>query len=200
MKKILTVLLSFILATSILADDFRGLDWGSGYKDIKKTEKSKKITKRNNVENYNNYQWNQEIYTLKDQLKSAGTFDVQYTLLKDKLIKGSYSQEIKKGDLKNYTKIKKILNKKYGDSQNRYKTSFYEYDGKKEVRQAKEFISWYKNDTKIELELINNEEFRINYYTQDKKLLEFIKETGLEKQRKEEKELMKDSEYIEKFL
>lgn len=200
MKKILTVLLSVILATSILADDFRGVDWGSGYKDIKKTEKSKKITKRNNVENYNNYQWNQEIYTLKDQLKSAGTFDVQYTLLKDRLIKGSYSQEIKKGDLKNYTKIKKILNKKYGDSRNRYKTSFYEYDGKKEVRQTKEFISWYKNDTKIELELINNEEFRINYYTQDKKLLEFIKETGLEKQRKEEKELMKDSEYIEKFL
>ena len=200
MKNFLTVLLSLILATSILADDFRGVGWGSGYKDIKKAENSKKMTKRNNIENYNNYQWNQEIYTFKDQLKSAGTFDVEYILLKDRLIKGTYSQKIKKGDLKNYTKIRRILNKKYGDSQNRYKTSFYEYDGKKDIRQTKEILSWYRNDTKIELELTNNEEFRINYYTQDKKLLEFIRETGLEKQREEEKELMKDSDYIEKFL
>ncbi|MGB6130096.1 MAG: hypothetical protein WBG30_15245 [Psychrilyobacter sp.] len=200
MKKILTILLSLALATSILAADFRGTDWGDGYKTIQKNEKSKKITKKENTENYKNYQWNQEIYSLKTDLKSAGTFEVKYTLLKDKLIKGSYSQEIKNGDFKNYNKVMKILNKKYGDSQNRYQTSFYESNGKKEVKNNKIVLSWYENDTKIDLELVNNTEFHVNYYTQDKELLKFIKETGLEKQRKAEKELMKDSEYIEKFL
>lgn len=200
MKKSLMILFSLTLATSILAADFRGSEWGSGYKTIQKNEHSKKITKKKNVESYKNYEWNEEIYTLKDSLKSAGTFKVKYTFLKDKLIRGSYSQEIKDGDMKNYTKIMKILNNKYGESQNRYQTSFYKSDGKKEVKNTKKVLSWYKNDTKIELELINDSEFNINYYTQDRELLKFIKETGLEKQRMAEKELMKDSEYIEKLL
>lgn len=200
MKKLLIILLSLALATSILAADFRGVDWGNGYKTIRKNEKSKKITKKENIENYKNYQWNQEIYSLKANLKSAGTFEVKYTLLKDKLIKGSYSQEIKNGDLKNYTKIMKILNKKYGESQNRYQTSFYESNGKKEIKNTKEVLSWYKNNTKIDLELINKTEFHINYYAQDKELLKFIQEIGLEKQKKAEKEMMRDSDYIGNFL
>lgn len=200
MKKLLVVLLSLVLATSILAADFRGSDWGIDYKSVQKKEKSKKMTKKNVTENYKNYEWKHEVYSFKDKLKSAGTFEVKYTFLKDKLIKGSYSQEIKNGDLKNYTKIMKILNNKYGDSQNRYQTSFYESNGKKEVKNNKIVLSWYENDTKIDLELVNNTEFYINYYVQDKELLKFVKEAGLEKQKKAEKELMKDSDYIEKFL
>jgi hypothetical protein len=199
MKKIV-MLLSLLLTTSIFAEGFGNVQWGANYATIKKSEKGKKLKQEKLVETYGDYEWNETIYSLEKDLKSAGKFKMEYVLLKDRLIKGSYSQEIKNENLDNYNKIKKILFDKYGVTQNRYQTSFYKLEDKKEIRNTKEILSWDTKDTRIELVLINKEKFEINYYTRNEKLLDFIKETGLEKKRKEEKELLKDSEYIEKFL
>lgn len=200
MKKKHVLLMGILISTSVFASGFRNVEWGEGYKKIQQQEKSKKLEKTNKSESYGNYNWENTIYSFKDDLKSAGKFDVSYTLLKDKLIKGSYSQKIENSNLDNYEKMRKILIDKYGQIQNRYSSSYYENDGKKETKSNKETSVWYSEKMKIELSLVDNEKFEINYYTLDKKMLDFIKDIGLEKQREKEEKLLEDSDYIKKLI
>jgi hypothetical protein len=177
MKKFI-ILLSLIFSTSIFAEGFIDVPWGAGYKEIKKAEKGHKLKKKEVVEKFGDYVWNETIYTTEKDLKSAGTFKVEYILLKDKLIKGRFSQKIKNGNLDNYNKIKSILFSKYGNNNGQFITSYYKTEGDKEYIQKKEVLSWDTEDTRIELVLINQDEFMINYYTLDDILIKFIEKTG----------------------
>lgn len=203
MKK-LVILLSLLIAITSFSEGFRGVEWGSGLKTIKKTEKGKKLNLESRNEEYKSrekkYEWKKDFYSFKDRLKSAGEFDVSYILLKGKLIEGKYSQKINKKNLKNYKKVKRLLKEKYGDPSSFYETSsFNSYNGKIK-RERKVVVGWFSDDTKIELANINDEIFEINYYTLDKDLLDFIKESGLEKERAREKEILKDKDEIMKLL
>ncbi len=199
-----TALMSLLIATSSFAGGFRGVDWGSDLKTINKAEKGKSLNLESRHEEYKSgdrkYEWEKEFYSFKDRLRSAGDFEITYILLKGRLIEGKYYQKIDKGNLKNYKKVKRILEEKYGEASGLYETSsFRSYNGDIR-RERKKVIRWFVDDTKIELVNINDEMFEINYYTLNRELLDFIKESGLEKERDREKEILKDKDEIMELL
>ncbi len=199
MKKI-TLALALVLTVNAFGEGFRNVEWGSDLAAIKKSEKNKKMEVSKDVQKYGKYHWERHLYSFEDTLKSAGKFDVEYVMLKDKLIKGSYAQKIKDGDLTNYTKMQKILVDKYGAPQgSAERSSLVSKDGK-EVRETEVILTWFGEKTRIDMKLINNEEYQISYLPTDEEIIKFVEESGLERERAREKELMKDSEYIKNFI
>ncbi len=199
MKKI-TLALALVLTVNTFGEGFRNVEWGSDLATIKKTEKNKKMEVSKDVQEYGKYHWERQLYSFEDTLKSAGKFDVEYVMLKDKLIKGSYAQKIKDGDLTNYTKMQKILVDKYGAPQgSAERSSLVSKDGK-EVRETEVILTWFGEKTRIDMKLINNVEYQISYLPTDEEIIKFVEESGLERERAREKELMKDSEYIKNFI
>ncbi|WP_320047720.1 Hsp20/alpha crystallin family protein [uncultured Ilyobacter sp.] len=69
--------------------------------------------------------------------------------MENKLIQGSYSQKIKKGNLDNYNKMKEILEDKYGYSQGVYKSSSFLFENGKANSSAEKILTWYIKDTKV---------------------------------------------------
>lgn len=199
MKKI-TLALALVLAVNAFGEGFRNVEWGSDLATVKKSEKNKKMEVSKDVQDYGKYHWERQLYSFEDSMKSAGKFNVEYVMLKDKLIKGSYTQKIKDGDLTNYTKMQKILVDKYGAPQgSAERSSLVSKDGK-EVRETEIILTWFGEKTRIDMKLINNEKYQISYLPTDEKIIKFVEESGLEKERAKEKELMKDSEYIKNFI
>ena len=195
MKK-LVLIASMLLSVSLFGEGFRNVKWGANLAEIKKSEISKKFIKSSEEQTQGKYYWNLDLYTFEDSLKSAGKFDVKYVLLENKLIQGSYSQKIKKGNLENYNKMKKNLEDKYGYPQGVYKSSSFLFENGEKNLSAEEILTWYIKDTKIDFILVKEKEFKIVYYTRDKDLVDFIWDKGFEKEREKEKKLMKDSEFI----
>ncbi|GLI55251.1 hypothetical protein PM10SUCC1_07660 [Propionigenium maris DSM 9537] len=199
MKKI-TLALALVLAVNAFGEGFRNVEWGSDLATVKKSEKNKKMEVSKDVQDYGKYHWERQLYSFEDSMKSAGKFNVEYVMLKDKLIKGSYTQKIKDGDLTNYTKMQKILVDKYGAPQgSAERSSLVSKDGK-EVRETEVILTWFGEKTRIDMKLINNERYQISYLPTDEKIIKFVEESGLERERAKEKELMKDSEYIKNFI
>ncbi|WP_319201059.1 hypothetical protein [uncultured Ilyobacter sp.] len=195
MKKIVLIA-SMLLSVSLFGEGFRNVKWGANLAEIKKSEVSKKFIKSSEEQTQGKYYWNLDLYAFEDSLKSAGKFDVKYVLLENKLIQGSYSQKIKKGNLENYNNMKKNLEDKYGYPQGVYKSSSFLFENGEKNSSAEEILTWYIKDTKIDFILVKDKEFKIVYYTRDKDLVDFIWDKGLEKEREKEKKLMKDSEFI----
>lgn len=199
MKKI-TLALTLVLAVNAFGEGFRNVEWGSDLAAIKKNEKNKKMEVSKDVQDYGKYHWERQLYSFEDTLKSAGKFNVEYVMLKDKLIRGSYTQKIEDGDLTNYTKMQKILVDKYGAPQgSAERSSLVSKDGK-EARKTEVILTWFGEKTRIDMKLINNEEYQISYLPTDEEIIKFVEESGLERERAREKELMKDSEYIKNLI
>lgn len=199
MKK-MTLLLGVILAVNAFGSGFRDSQWGSDLASIKKAENNKRMKKTEDVQEYGKYHWDREIYSFEDSLKSAGKFDVEYVMLKDKLIEGRYIQKIKDGNLEGYKKMERILVEKYGGPQGSYiRNSAVVKDGKEEVAGERTLV-WNTEGTRIELRLLNNKSYEISYIPTSKEILDFVKDAGLEKEKAKEKELMKDSDYIKNFI
>lgn len=195
MKKIVSIA-ALIISISAFGEGFREVKWGSDLDSIKSAEGRRKFDKSEKVQTQGKYVWNLDIYSFEDSLKSAGKFDVQYVLLEDRLIQGSYSQKIKEENIENYSKMKKILEDKYGYPQGIYKSSSFLFENGKEDSKASEILTWYIQGTRIDLILNKGQNFKINYYVRDKELVDFILDKGLEKEKEREKEIMKDSEFI----
>ncbi len=199
MKKI-TLALALVLTVNAFGEGFRNVEWGADLATIKKTEKNKKMEVSKDTQDYGKYHWERQLYSFEDSMKSAGKFDVEYVMLKDKLIKGSYTQKIKDGDLSNYTKMQKILVDKYGAPQgSAERSSLVSKDGKEKM-ESERILTWFGEKTRIDMKLTNNEKYQISYLPTDEKIIKFVEESGLERERAKEKELMKDSEYIKNFL
>ncbi len=195
MKKVLA-LAALLLSMPTFAQNFRGLEWGQSIAEIREIEKNKNLDKTTETHTQGKYSWELDVFTFEDSFKSAGKFDVQYVLLDNKLIQGNYSKKIKKGELRNYKKMRKILEDKYGYPQGVYRSSSFFFDNGTEKSSAEEKLTWNLKDTQIDLVLNKNEMFEINYYTRKKELLNFIRDKGLEKEREQVKRMMKDSEFI----
>jgi len=195
MKKI-TLALTLVLAVNAFGEGFRNVEWGADLATIKKTEKNKKMEVSKDTQDYGKYHWEKQLYSFEDSMKSAGKFDVEYVMLKDKLIKGSYTQ----GDLSNYTKMQKILIDKYGTPQGSTERSSLVSKEGKEKMESERILTWFGEKTRIDMKLINDEEYQISYLPTDEKILKFVEESGLERERAKEKEFMKDSDYIKNFL
>ncbi len=204
MKKLIVIFLGLLFCTASFAGNFRKAEWGFSSEQVKNLEKGVTFKKNTSVETKTisgkKYEWEKETYSFKEKVKFMGDFNVTYTFLKDKLISGKYSQEINGGNLDNFNRMKEILNEKYGNySYVKENSSYLFVDGKKEIQYTKTY-SWDLPDTVVKLVLVDDKEFEVDYFTKKKELLDFIRDTGLEKQKiKYEKRKKENKSIIEKF-
>ena len=195
MKRIILFLV-FAGYISAFGGGFRSVEWGADIETIKKSEGGMGLEKTKKSQRKGRCTWEFDLYTFEDSLRSAGKFQVQYILLKDRLIQGSYSQELKGGNLDNYNKIRVLLEEKYGYPQEVYETRSFTFSDVRRDTVFKEIFTWHTTDTQIDLVLLKGQEFQINYYTRDRDLVDFILDTGLEEERKRKENLIKDNEFI----
>ena len=203
-EKVITVVLGILFCTTLFAGNFRNAEWGDSLEQVKKLEKGAKFKKDVSVEKKtvsgNKYEWEKELYTFKENIKFMGDFDVTYIFLKNKLISGKYSQGIENKNLNNFNRMKEVLNEKYGNYDYVRENSSYALVGEKRESQYTKTYVWNLPDTIVNLVLIDSKKFEVAYFTKDRELLDFIKNTGLEKQKIEgEKRKKENRTIIEKF-
>ncbi len=204
MEKIIAVVFGILFCTTLFAENFRKSEWGDSLEQVKKLEKGITFKKDVSVEKKtvsgNKYEWEKELYSFKENIKFMGDFDVTYIFLKNRLISGKYSQDIENKNLNNFNRMKEVLNEKYGNyNYIKENSSYILVDGNRESQYTKTYV-WNLADTLINLVLIDNKKFEVTYFTKDRDLLDFIKNTGLEKQKIEgEKRKKENRDIIEKF-
>mgnify|MGYP003485419986 CR=1 FL=1 len=161
------ILLMFLVAINLFANDFRLNNWGDLSEEVLKIENLPSISYK---ENFKSKSFN----TFKDDYIYNYSID-EYSLLKNRLYKGTYTKELKEND-KSFERMKQYLIWKYGEN---YKT--YGLDDN---------FEWNTGNTKIILNLFLGRSYIVEYYADSeymKKLIsdsengrEFIKELGTE--------------------
>lgn len=164
MKKLIIFCLTVF---SLMAGDFRDVDWGMGREEVFKKEKidkmeynEKKVRKTfTTYMGERTYNYVVDEYTFYDEIASLGQFKVTYTFLEDKLIKSKYEQ-VTGEDYSNFKRIRKYLVWKYG----------IDYD----VFGFDDNFVWKNGRSRIILDLIPNKYFVVEYYANTKEILHFI--------------------------
>lgn len=177
------ILIMFLVAINLFANDFRLNNWGDLSEEVLKKENLPSISYKENLKSKSfntfkgDYVYNYSIdeYNFLDNLESLGEFRVTYSFLKNRLYKGTYTKELKEND-KSFERMKQYLIWKYGEN---YKT--YGLD---------DSFEWNTGNTKIILNLFLGRSYIVEYYADSeymKKLIsdsengrEFIKELGTE--------------------
>ena len=204
MKKITVLMLCIVFCSLALGANFRSSEWGDSLQQVKKLEKGVTFKQTKTTEKKvhldKKYEWEKEFYSFKENVKFLGNFDISYVFLKDKLISGKYSQKIKNKNLDKFNRMKELLNEKYGSYSHVSESSSYKLiNDKKEISYRKVY-SWYPKDTRVNLILIDDEKFEVEYLCRNREILDFIEKVGLEKQKKaEEKRKAENRQILEKF-
>ena len=178
-------LLLLIISINIFSIDFRENSWGVSSKEVLDKENIKLVLYKENMKSKNyktfkgdyQYTYKVEEYSFLDTLESLGEFNVTYSFLKDRLIKGVYSKEftpqtsskfLKKTNFvdnsleiaSNFQRAKQYLIWKYGEN---YKT-YGVYDN----------FEWNNGRSKIILNYFPEKGYSIEYYADTEAMKEFI--------------------------
>ena len=204
MKKFIVLMLSIVLCSFAFASNFRDSSWGDSIQEVKGLEKGVKFKQDKTTEKKvyfdKKYEWEKTLYSFTEKVKFLGDFDITYVFLKDKLISGKYSQKIEDKNLDKFNRMKELLNDKYGSYTQVSESSSYKLiNGKKEASYRK-IYSWHPEDTRVNLVLIDDDKFEVEYLCRNQEMLDFIENVGLEKQKQaKEKIKSENKEILEKF-
>jgi hypothetical protein len=204
MRKICSLILAMLFCSLSFASNFRSASWGDSIEKIKRQEKGKAFIERTVVDKKiikdNSYEWETNLYSFKENIAQLGEFDVSYTLLKNRLISGEYSQDIKGGDDKTFNRLKEILTQKYGAATYSNKnTSYIKSKGRAQINYERS-STWVLDDTIILLNSLDNRKLQLEYRANSKEMLQFIEKNGLNNSNKKKKKWKKQNKHLmEKF-
>ena len=204
MRKICSLILAMLFCSLSFASNFRSASWGDSIEKIKRLEKGKAFIERTAVDKKiikgNSYEWETNLYSFKENIAQLGEFYVSYTLLKNRLISGEYSQDIKGGDDKTFNRLKEILTQKYGAATYSNKnTSYIKSKGRAQINYERS-STWVLDDTIILLNTLDNRKIQLEYRANSKEMLEFIEKNGLNNSNKKKKKWKKQNKHLmEKF-
>ena len=107
------ILLMFLVAINLFANDFRLNNWGDLSEEVLKIENLPSISYKENFKSKSfntfkdDYIYNYSIdeYSFLDSLESLGEFRVTYSFLKNRLYKGTYTKELKENDKSNLSAL-----------------------------------------------------------------------------------------------
>ncbi len=202
MRKICSLILAMLFCSLSFASNFRSASWGDSIEKIKRQEKGKSFIEKTVVDkkiiNGNSYEWENKLYSFKEDIAQLGEFDVSYTLLKNRLISGEYSQNIKDRDDKNFNRLKEILTQKYGAAtySNR-NTSYIKRKGRAQLNYERS-STWVLDDTVIMLNILDNRKLQLKYHANSKEMLQFIEKNGLNNPSKKKKKWKKQNKHLMK--